>query len=130
MELYRLREPGMDDIAMMKEFRKDYWIKLENNFYETTFFTWNRFETEYSILKGDGFFVPDTNTIVVPSVDEDTIIAALKKMDDTTIKALKPCEQVGNTLFLNLSDGEKRLYSENGWRVSYQTDDLSFVCHI
>ena len=50
MELYRLREPGMDDIAMMKEFRKDYWINLENNFYETTFFTWNRFETEYSIL--------------------------------------------------------------------------------
>ena len=78
MELYRLREPGMDDIAMMKEFRKDYWINLENNFYETTFFTWNRFETEYSILKGDGFFVPDTNTIVLPSVDEDTIIAALK----------------------------------------------------
>ncbi len=37
MELYRLREPGMDDIAMMKEFRKDYWINLENNFYETTF---------------------------------------------------------------------------------------------
>lgn len=28
----------MDDIAMMKEFRKDYWINLENNFYETTFF--------------------------------------------------------------------------------------------
>ena len=53
----------MDDIAMMKEFRKDYWINLENNFYETTFFTWNRFETEYSILKGDGFFVPDTNTM-------------------------------------------------------------------
>ena len=79
MELYRLREPGMDDIAMMKEFRKDYWINLENNFYETTFFTWNLFETEYSILKGDGFFVPDTNTIVLPSVDEDTIIAALKK---------------------------------------------------
>ena len=79
MELYRLREPGMDDIAMMKEFRKDYWINLENNFYETTFFTWNRFETEQSILKGDGFFVPDTNTIVLPSVDEDTIIAALKK---------------------------------------------------
>lgn len=79
MELYRLREPGMDDIAMMKEFRKDYWINLENNFYETTFFTWNRFETGYSILKGDGFFVPDTNTIVLPSVDEDTIIAALKK---------------------------------------------------
>lgn len=71
MELYRLREPGMDDIAMMKEFRKDHWINLENNFYETTFFTWNRFETEYSILKGDGFFVPDTNTIVLPSVDED-----------------------------------------------------------
>lgn len=130
MELYCLRKPNMDEAAMEKEFRKDYWIKVGNDFYETTFFTYGRFEAEYSILKNDGYFVPDTNSIALPSVDENTIITALRKMGDETVKALKPCKRMGNTLFLNLSEGEKRLYSENGWSISHEIDELSFVCHI
>ena len=130
MDLYDLKEPSMNDLAIMKGFRKDYWVKVSNAFYQVYFYTWDRFDFEYSESKNDGYFVPDINCIVLPSVDEDTIIATLKKMGSETIKTMKPCEEINGELFFNLSSGEKRVYSENGWRISCKISNLSFVCHL
>lgn len=43
MDLYKLKEPYMDDLASMKGFRKDYFVKVSNAFYQMYFYTWNRF---------------------------------------------------------------------------------------
>ena len=130
MELYGLKEPYMNDLANTKGFRKDYWVKVSNALYQMYFYTWNRFEFEYSESKVDGYYVPDINCFVLSSVDEDAIIAALKKVGAETIKTMKPCEEISGELFFNLSSAEKRIYLENGWKVSCKISDLSFICRI
>lgn len=63
-------------------------------------------------------------------LEERIPIATLKKMGSETIKTMKPCEEINGELFFNLSSGEKRVYSENGWRISCKISNLSFVCHL
>ena len=65
------------------------------------------------------------------SVEKSNIIKQLSKIGESTIRCcMKPCAQDGETVYLNLTDEEKKGYLELGWRISFEKKELKFITNI
>ncbi len=133
MKVYYLNEFETDDILfLMKCFRNDIFIDINGEIYNIFFIEKQRFISELNNpMDCSDIFIPDINTIVLKSVEKSNIIKQLSKIGESTIRCcMKPCAQDGETVYLNLTDEEKKGYLELGWRISFEKKELKFITNI
>lgn len=128
MKIYRLKSFEHDeDMFLMKDLRNDIFIEIGGEIYSVFFIGRQRFIQEFDDEISGGYFIPNENTVVLNSIEQNAIVNQLAQIGEGKISLMKHCRQNGDSVFLNLTESEKRVYSECGWRTSFKKSELIFI---
>ena len=128
MKIYQLIATEADEeLYVMKGFRKDIIIEINGRVFNLFLIDQLRFSQEFEDSREENFFIPETNTIVVKSVQTNNVITQLTKIGEKVISCMMPCTQEGERFFFNLSDAERDVYLESGWSISFSMRSLHLL---
>ena len=116
-------------LFLMKCFRNDIFVEIDNEIYNLFFIEQSRFKEELEIsIQEDGYCMPDPNTVIITgSVNRENVILQCNQIGENAIRCMKPCTQKNGRIFLNLSSVDTRVYLEYGWKISVEKTDLTQI---
>ena len=128
MKIYQLIVTETDEeLYLMKGFRKDIIVEINGRIFNLFLIDQLRFSQELEDSMEENVFIPETNTVVVKSVQTTNVLTQLTQIGEKVISCMMPCTQEGEKVFYNLSDAEKDVYLEFGWDISFSMQSLHLL---
>ena len=116
--------------ANMKEFRYDVYAKIDGNYYNLSFITFNRLKQEVeSCFEENEIYDIDNNIVIVKEITNEEIINNILYLKDhqNYFAKTKPCTINNSHIIYELTEVEKKEKEKMGWRTSFLIDKLERI---